>query len=215
MVHPLLAAVAAAHVEEIELAGAIARLGQLPPAPSRMELITLPDGTRILDDSSKGAVESMHAAFETLAQIPATRKIVVLGNVEEPPGKERDVYRDLGHRLARCADLIVCIGDDNMTSLRAAATQAGLDRSAIRLAGSQLQAGIDLLNEALQPGDLVLVKGAATQRLRRIVLGLLKKKVSCRVRHCNVKVMACDDCPLLDAPESHFENHFVQRYAQR
>jgi UDP-N-acetylmuramyl pentapeptide synthase len=215
MVYPLLAAVAAAHMEQIELKEAIGRLAQLSPATSRMELISLPDGTRILDDSSKGAVESMHAAFETFSQIPATRKIVVLGNVEEPPGKERDVYRDLGQRLARCADLVVCIGDDNMTSLRATATQAGMDRSAIRLAGSQLQTGIDLLNEAFRPGDLVLVKGASTQRLRRIVLGLLKKEVSCRVRHCNVKVLACDDCPLLDAPEAHFKNHFVERYAQR
>jgi UDP-N-acetylmuramyl pentapeptide synthase len=215
MLYPLLAAVAAAQVEKIELAGVIARLAQLPPATSRMELITLPDGTRILDDSSKGAVESMHAAFETFSRIPAARKIVVLGNVEEPPGKERDVYRELGNRLARCADLVVCIGDDNMTSLRAAATQAGLDRSAIRLAGSRLEAGADALNEVLRPGDLVLIKGASTQRLRRIVLELLKKKVSCRVKHCNVKVMSCDDCPLLDAPEAHFKNHFVERYAPR
>jgi hypothetical protein len=39
-------------------------------------------------------------------------------------------------------------------------------------------------------------------------------KVSCAVRHCNVKVPWCDRCPLLDAPESFFENHFVQRYVK-
>jgi UDP-N-acetylmuramoyl-tripeptide--D-alanyl-D-alanine ligase len=177
-----------------------------------MELITLPDGTRLLDDSCKGAVESVHAAIEAFSQIPAQRKVVVLGNVEEPPGKERDVYRDLGRRLADCADEVVCIGDDNMTSLRAAAAQAGMDRSAIRLAGSELAAGVDLLNELLRPGDLVLIKGASTQRLRRIVLGRQQKKISCRVRHCNVKVPSCDECPLLDAPEAHFKNHFVRRY---
>src|SRR5262249_35149723 len=151
----------------------------------------------------KGAVESVHAAIETFSQIPAKRKIVVLGNVEEPPGKERDVYRDLGQRLAGCADVIVCIGDDNMTSLRAAAAHTGMVRSAIRLAGSQLQGGIDLLNETLRPGDLLLIKGASTQRLRRIVLVLQKKKASCIARHCNVKVLSCDDCPLLDAPQAH------------
>lgn len=212
MVHPLLAALAAAHLEGVEPAGAIARLASLPPAPSRMEWIALPDGTSILDDSSKGAFESMHAAFETFGRVPARRRVVVLGSVEEPPGKERDVYRELGRRLARCADLVICIGDDNMRSLRAAATRAGMERSAIRLAGPQLQAGIDLLDEALQPGDVVLIKGAGTQRLRRVVLRLQGKRVSCRVRRCNVKVLSCDDCPLLDAPEAHFRNHFVRRY---
>jgi len=214
MVYPLLAAVAAAQVEQIKLHEAIARLAQLPPEISRMELIPLPDGTRILDDSSKGVVESMHAAFETLSRIPAKRKIVVLGNVMEPPGKPRDVYRELGLRLARCAELIICIGGDNMKSLRAAASQAGMDRSAIRLAGSELQAGMDLVREALQPGDLVLVKGDNTQRLRRIVLELQRKKVSCHVRHCNVKVRSCDECPLLNAPEAHFKNYFVKRYVE-
>jgi UDP-N-acetylmuramyl pentapeptide synthase len=214
MLYPMLAAVAVAHAEKIDLTGAIIRLAQLPPTISRMELITLPDGTRLLDDSSKAPLESVHAAFATVAAMPARRKIVVLGNVEEPPGKQGDLYRDLGRRLAGFADFVICIGGDNLIGVRSGAVRAGMDRVAIKLAGSRIPKAIDLLNELLEPGDLVLIKGSSTQRLRRIVLALMRRKVSCGVKYCGVKVRACDTCPLLDAPESWLKNHFVSRYVE-
>ena len=58
----------------------------------------------------------------------------------------------------------------------------------------------------------VLVKGAMPQCLRRIVLKLMEQTVACRVKYCGGKVRACDDCPLLNAPESFYENYFITRY---
>jgi UDP-N-acetylmuramoyl-tripeptide--D-alanyl-D-alanine ligase len=212
MVYPVLAAIAAARAAKINLPAALLRLAQLEPEISRMQLLTLPNGVQILDDSFKSALESIHAAFEAFAKLPAQRKIVVLGNIEEPQGKERDSYRELGGQIARFADFVICVGKDSMTALRAAAVHEGMDHSVFKMAGSRIDGIADVLAAMLQPGDAVLFKGAGTQKFRRIVLQLMGKKVTCHVKYCGVKVSACDACPLLAADESFFKNQFVSRY---
>lgn len=212
MVYPLLAAVVVAQLEKLELSGVQKRLAQLPPVADRMEIIRLPGGIQILNDSKKGSLESIHGAFDTFAKIPATRKIVILGKVEEPVGKVRDIYRDLGERLAGIADLIVCIGDDDLTSVRPAAVRAGMDFSAIHHHGSRITGAAEFLRGKLQPGDLVLVKGASAQKFQRVVLQLMGHPVSCHAKFCDVKVSSCTVCPLLNAPANVFENCFISRY---
>jgi UDP-N-acetylmuramyl pentapeptide synthase len=214
MLYPALAACAVAHAEKIEPELLAARLAALEPETSRMQWLTLPGDIRVLDDSYKAAWESIQAAFETVARLPAKRKIVVLGHVEEPPGKERDVYRDLGARAAGFADLVICVGRDSMTAFRAAAKKAGMDAQKIKLVGSRLDAVAELLRATLQPGDLVLVKGASTQRLRRLTLDLLGQPVRCRVKYCGVKVKSCDACPLLNRPAAWWKNYYIRRYVR-
>jgi UDP-N-acetylmuramoyl-tripeptide--D-alanyl-D-alanine ligase len=212
MVYPMLAAVIVAHLEKMEMSGVLQRLRDLQPADSRMEIIQLAGGIRILNDSKKASLESIHAVLDTFSAIPSTRKIIVMGKVEEPVGKVRDVYRAVGERLARIASLIVGIGDDDLTSLRAGAVKTGLDFSAVHLNGSRIASAAEFLRRKLQPGDLVLVKGASAQKLQRIVLQLLGRQVSCDAKFCNVKVSSCDACPLLNAPAGLFKNRYISRY---
>ena len=213
MVYPILAAVAVAHVEKMDIAGIFPRLAKIRPPVSRMEWCTLPNGIRVLDDSFKSSQESVDSAVETFSKIPG-RKIVVMGRIDEPRGKPRDRYRELGARLAQFADHILCIGDGESTSLRAGAVNAGMDISAINYLGPRIKGGVEWLQTILQPGDLLLIKGSINQKLRRILLQLMGKPVACRVKYCGVKVRTCDDCPLLNAPESFYRNYFVSRHIE-
>jgi UDP-N-acetylmuramoyl-tripeptide--D-alanyl-D-alanine ligase len=203
---------AVAHMEKLELSGVQSRLARLAPADARLEITSLPGGITLLNDSKKGSFESFNGALDAFAQIPATRKIVILGKVEEPVGKVRDLYRNLGERLAGIANLIVCIGDDDLTSVRAGAVKAGLPPAAVHLHGSRVTGAAEFVREKLQPGDLVLVKGASAQKLQRVVLGLLGRDVSCHAKFCDAKVVSCNVCPLLNAPAKVFENCFISRY---
>jgi len=212
MIYPVLAAIAVAHAEQFELAGVLARLAGLETERSRMQLLTLPGGIRLLDDSCKSAVESIHEAFDAFARMPATRRILVLGNVEEPPGRQRDIYRELGSRAARFANLAICVGNDSLASFRSAAIRSGMAPAAVQLVGSRIDPVADLLNALLQPGDAVLVKGASTQKLRRVVLQLTGRPVDCRFKYCDVKVRSCDVCPLLNAAAEWRANHYISRY---
>ncbi len=214
MVYPMLAAVAVAHAEKIDIAGIFPRLAKIRPAVSRMEWHTLPNGIRVLDDSFKSTQESIESAFDTFSKVRATRKIVIIGRIEHVVGKESDRYRELGTRLAQFADFILCTGDGPIKSLRAAAVDAGMEFSRIKVLGSRMDGGYEWLQALLQHGDAVLVKGSQGQRLRRLILKSMGKPVACRVKRCDVRARSCDDCPLLNAPESFYQNYFVSRYIE-
>lgn len=89
-------------------------------APMRAELVDLlrlvrdvPGAPRIFlrqDDSYKASLESVHAAFDAFEAMRAARKIVVLGPVESPAGPVGECYREIGRRVGRFADLVLCIG---------------------------------------------------------------------------------------------------------
>ncbi|MDZ7661086.1 Mur ligase family protein [Thiohalophilus sp.] len=213
MVYPFLAALAVANIENVNIDLAVARLSEVASAESRMEMLRLPGDITLLDDSFKGTIESVHAAFDVLASIPASRKIVVFGGVEEPPYKQGDLNREIGRWLGKIADEVICLGT-GMSGIRAGAVEAGLSRESVQLIRPDFKAVVSLLELKLRKGDIVLIKGKSTQRLRRVVLSILGHQVSCVVPYCKVKVRSCDVCPLLDAPAQLFHNHYISRYVR-
>ena len=52
-------------------------------SPWRMELLTSPEGTRVLNDSYNANPESMRAALRALASLPARRRVAILGPMAE------------------------------------------------------------------------------------------------------------------------------------
>jgi hypothetical protein len=61
-----------------------------------------------------------------------------------------------------------------------------------------VRAAIDLLQQELRPGDVVLLKGQNRQRLGRVALGLLGRSVRCNLPACPIAMPACDVCPYLE-----------------
>lgn len=212
MIYPILAAATVAHLESIDLAAALDRLAELAPPALRMEQYSLPSGVTILDDSFKSSIESVYAAIDAMARIPARRKIVVIGETGTATQNIGDAYREIGSRLAAVADIVICIGSKRQSGIRSGATQAGMDPDAIILTGPRSDSASEFLRKTLKTGDLVLFKGSIRQKLQRLPLSLQGEPVSCRVKFCQVKVSTCSECPLLNAPASKFENHFIRRF---
>jgi len=212
MVYPMLAAAVVAHLEGIDIAAASDRLARFQPQKGRMEIVTTERGITIVNDSQKASIESIYAALDAFAELPARRKIVVLGKIEEPQGSIRHAYRDLGTRLATFADLVVAVSGDQRQALRAAAVRAGMPFEAIRLSGGGIDGVADFLKDRLEGGDAVLIKGASAQKFARIALQLQGHKVSCGAKLCDVKVAHCGLCPLRDAPAALFSNRYIARY---
>jgi len=213
MVYPFLAALAVAVHEGVAPETAAGRLAGLAPAEARMEMLRLPEGVTILDDSYKGAVESTYAALDALAALPAARRLVVFGGVDEPPGRQGDVNRDIGRRLGEVADRVLCLGT-GLTGVRAGAVSAGLKREMVDLAGPDYRTAVSWLKRELRPGDTVLIKGQSALCLRRVAMCLQGRRMSCAVSHCKVKVPSCYACPLADAPPELFRNRYIARYVR-
>jgi UDP-N-acetylmuramyl pentapeptide synthase len=126
MVYPALAAIAVAHVEGVPLEVALSRLSSVSPASGRMQPIILPSGAVVLRDDYKSTIESIDTALEVLAEIPA-RRIAVMGDVSEPQGNQRSIYRALGERIGRIASLVVIVGHrQSMRAYLSGALHSGL-----------------------------------------------------------------------------------------
>ncbi len=197
MASPLLAAVAVALAEGQSLDAAAGALERLAPTPLRLQPVELPGGVWLLRDEYKSALETVHAALDVLERIPARRKLVVLGDVSEPPGSQGPIYRELGARLAGIAARVITVGR-NHKPLAVGGVRAGADRRTFLDAGLSVERAAQLLRAALEPGDVVLLKGRDTQRLERVFATLTGGPVACRIPHCAAK-LRCEACPMLRA----------------
>lgn len=65
-------------------------------------------------------------------------------------------------------------------------------------AGRGPRRAAEALAKVVQPGDVVLIKGRNTQMLDRVRLILEGRRVGCDVRFCNVRMLQCTHCPMLE-----------------
>ena len=192
--YPVLAALAVAHLVGRDRGEAVAGLERLKPAPGRLRLVRLPQGSWLLGDEHKGNLETIHAALDVLEEIPA-RRLVAIGEIHEPPGSIGPHYRALGARLAGIASHVVMLGSrKSFASLRSGARQAGLSPDVFTHAGREWRTALDILTDLLQPGDVLLVKGRNRQRLMRLSLALAGRPVRCGLVDCDLPMPGCHVC---------------------
>ena len=196
MAYPVLAAVAVATAEGFSLDEVLTRLADLPPMPGRLFVKVLEDGITLLCDDMKSSLETIHAALDVLAEIPAERRVVVLGPISEPVGSQAQHYHALGPRIAAMARLGVFVG--SFQKYRTRLTGAGMPAAALHDAGQDVSRAVEILRDLLRPGDVVLIKGRFGQRLARIALALEGRPVRCNLSHCNAVSLYCRDCGMLE-----------------
>jgi UDP-N-acetylmuramoyl-tripeptide--D-alanyl-D-alanine ligase len=196
MVFPALAAIIVAHEEGVGLEEAIRRVERVTPTPGRMQLMALTSGAFALRDEFKASEDAFEAALATVAQVPATRRIGVIGEIAEETG--RDAYRKVG-RQAAVLDRVLFVGTGrHMQTFSAGAAAAGMARDKIERAHNAREA-LDMLRDTLEPNDLVFIKGRWQQALGRVGLALAGRDVQCRADPCPFKRMLCDICPFLES----------------
>jgi len=198
MVYPVLAGVAVALAEGFTLDEVIPRLETLTPTPGRMEAVPLANGAILLRDDFKSALETFDAALDTMSEIPARRRIVVFGEVSEPPGSQGPIYLRLGARVAHIVARTIFVGGSGVwNSFATGVKRGGLPRDGLINAKNSVCKAIEAVRENLGPGDIVLVKGRDTQRLERVSLALSGRTVRCDISFCQANVR-CEACPMLE-----------------
>ena len=132
MVYPVLAAVAAALGEGLPLEPILPSLEALQPTPGRMQPVKLENGAYVLRDDYKSSLETIETALESLSEIPARQKIVVVGEIAEPPGSQGPRYKAIGERLAGIASKVVLlVKKRGLEGYRSGLNQAGFPRDAV------------------------------------------------------------------------------------
>jgi UDP-N-acetylmuramoyl-tripeptide--D-alanyl-D-alanine ligase len=197
MAYPVLAALAVVYATSQDIDAAVTAMKCLTPARSRMQVVKLPNGARIIQDDYKSSTETVETALDFLRSIPAARRLVVLGNITEPPNPQRQVYRMIGHRFAQFADLAFLMGTMDQSYARGALA-AGMSRERIFKFHKDLRQAIEVLRNVVQPGDVLIVKGRLDDHLERITLALSGQKIGCWRTECRSRAYRCSNCPMLE-----------------
>lgn len=197
MIRSIMAALIIARELGVDESDAIRRLTNLSPVSERLMVMQTPSGASIVVDSLKSAFETIELALETLGELSANRKIVIIGEVEEPNRSLGDIYRDFGNRIAKVADQLIFIGSTRTKRpLFNGARIAGMPDGSLHYFKNSVWQAQEAAMQLVQPGDLVLIKGRSSQKLIRIALALKGEKVLCKREFCRQKA-GCLKCDFL------------------
>jgi UDP-N-acetylmuramoyl-tripeptide--D-alanyl-D-alanine ligase len=115
----------------------------------RGELVDLPGGAILINDSYNANPISMRAALDHLASLEAKgRRVAVLGEMRELGPGAAAYHREIGeHARRRGVELVIGVGE--------LAREYGPDEQV-----ADAEAAAEMLRRNLEPGDAVLVKGS-------------------------------------------------------
>jgi UDP-N-acetylmuramoyl-tripeptide--D-alanyl-D-alanine ligase len=166
----VLAATAVASEFGVPLDEIALRAKGLRPAAHRGQVVRLPSGVTVIDDSYNANPAAMRQALDLLAgERTAVRRVAVLGEMLELGGSARALHEDLGrHAAVARIDLLLAVGGDLASDLARAAVAGGMAPAQVRHFATS-DAAAAAAATLVRPGDVVLVKGSRGVRTDRVV----------------------------------------------
>jgi UDP-N-acetylmuramoyl-tripeptide--D-alanyl-D-alanine ligase len=157
----VLAATAVAVELDVPVSEIVARAARLRPATHRGELLRLPGGITLIDDSYNSSPAALRQALETVAMASGcARRVAVLGEMLELGDHAARLHAEAGRAAADATlDLLIAVGGDAARTLADAAVDQGMPSSKVKHVPTKEDAAA-LALERIRPGDLVLVKGS-------------------------------------------------------
>ena len=166
----VLAATAVAVTLGVPIDAVAERATTLRAANHRGELLRLPGGVTLIDDSYNSSPAALKRSLETVgAATGSARKVAILGEMRELGDHAARLHEDCG-RAAAAAGLnyLITVGGDPARSMAGAAVEAGMEGRCVAHVPSKLEAS-ELALQRVRPGDLVLVKGSRSIGLDAVV----------------------------------------------
>ena len=163
-----LAALCVARVLGIDPASAASALGTVDAQSGRMETAVWGGVTLVLDYYN-AKPDSMRAALDALQRWPAKRRFAALGEMKELGAFEEQGHREVGE-AATFLDGLYLYGEAT-AHVAEGAKAAGLKEERVRGFASREEL-TEALAGALQPGDVVLIKGSRSARMEEVADGL-------------------------------------------
>ncbi len=159
-VNNALAALTAAWLLGVDMKIAAATVGTASVSAHRMALTQRPDGITIVDDAYNANPESMRAALRTVAAMPATRHIAVLGSMLEMGQQAAQAHFDIGELAGQLGyDWVISLTEPDIA---AGAAAGGVPRVDTAENCAEIRA---LLQADWAEGDTVVLKGSNGTRL--------------------------------------------------
>lgn len=148
-------------------------LEAVQPPPMRMELMTLGEGIKVINDAYNANLHSMESALRALQEGGGKRKIAVLGDMWELGNYAQQAHQELGRTVReRGVDLLFLLGRF-APHVAQGAQETGMDPRAIAIGKDHHDISLQLAR-TVKNGDWVLVKGSRIMRMEEIIQELRK-----------------------------------------
>ncbi|HUX35422.1 MAG TPA: UDP-N-acetylmuramoyl-tripeptide--D-alanyl-D-alanine ligase [Candidatus Paceibacterota bacterium] len=136
------------------------------PAPGRMTLFPGVKGTMVIDSSYNASPLAMHAALDTLRDLPGKRKVAVLGDMRELGEYMMEAHERVGRIASQFVNVLVTVGPAGKL-IAEAAKKHGLPKRNIQSFDTADEA-VDAVEGIIKKGDLILVKGSHSMELDKV-----------------------------------------------
>jgi UDP-N-acetylmuramoyl-tripeptide--D-alanyl-D-alanine ligase len=143
-----------------------------PKIQVRLLFVPGPNGSQLIDDTYNASTPSVLAALGLLAELPAKRKIAVLGEMRELGDHAEEGHRIIGGRAGDVVDVLVTYGHlTDYTIDEARSIRRSQDRPLVvhSFRPEQREELTAFLQGELREGDVVLLKGANGLHMETIV----------------------------------------------
>jgi len=175
-VYNALAAAAIALHLGVEPKAVAAGLSGASLSAMRMQLFTSASGVTVINDAYNANPVSMRAAIETLAEMDAEgQRIAVLGDMAELGSLTEVAHFRIGEQVARLPiDTLVTVGPRAQRIAQGARAE-GMAADAVRACAHAAEA-VEVLDDLLAPGDVVLVKASRVMGLEAVCEGIVNPR---------------------------------------
>ncbi len=165
---PILAAVAVGKALGYPLSSMQEALAGHKPPPGRMRILPGLKETLIIDDTYNASPVATSAALDALSLLgSAKRRIAVLADMMELGRYSVAEHREVGKEAAEVADVLVTVGF-RARDIAEGALNEGMPESTIFQFEDAAAAG-KFLEERMEKGDAILIKGSQSMRMERAV----------------------------------------------
>ncbi len=159
-----LAAIAVAQRFGLDQDQAADALSDFAGAQMRLQRIRL-GAVTVLNDAYNANPASVAAAAEVLGELPARRRVMIVGDMKELGPRGEQLHRDTGERIARAGvDLLIAVGTLGRYVAQGAAGQ-GLRAECFETVEAACAAAPALLTD----GDVILLKGSRAMAMERLL----------------------------------------------
>lgn len=131
----------------------------------RLKILAGIKNSSIIDDTYNSSPASTRMALSVLRELPAQRRIAILGDMLELGKYTVQAHQAMGDLAGRFVDVLVCVGARAKFIADSAGNQMPKDNIFVFENSDEAKKKVQ---ELIQEGDLILVKGSQGVRMERI-----------------------------------------------
>lgn len=174
-IYPLLAAATLGVSLNLPLITIKKGLEKLEPPSHRMEAFPGVNGSVVIDDTYNSSPAALEEAIDTLNQVAARRRILVLGEMRELGAYSEKLHREIARKIYKEKIDLVLLGGGDAQFIADELLELGFIPERLH-SGLKNAAMVSILLKLVVRGDVVLVKGSRLTRLDEVVKRIIKSK---------------------------------------